>query len=132
MMEVHSGSDKRQHYVRAARTSNKVEFSCLEYFIEDMKRSDITTVRIDVFESVQRTELSFVYYVTLTLFVTAQSDFQHTLFEYTEEVGTATNTEPKLADEAVLAKGRTKIEELKQRLESEGFEVLHGRYMEIV
>jgi hypothetical protein len=131
-MEVHSGKDRRQHYVRAARTSNKVEFSCLEYFIDDMKRSGIDFLRIDSFESVRQTELSFVYYVTLTLYVTAQSNFEHTIFEYTEEVGTATNTTPHMEDKSVLAQGQSRVKDLKRRLEQEGFEVGHGRYIEIV
>jgi hypothetical protein len=132
MMDVHSGKDGKQHYVRAARTSNKVAFSCLEYFIDDMSRSGIELLRTDLFETVHQTELSFVYYVTLTLFVTAQSTFEHTIFEYAEEIGTATNTTPHMEDAAVLNQGRTRIAELERRLGEAGFEVRHGRYVEIV
>jgi hypothetical protein len=97
-----------------------------------MRRSGIEVLRLDLFENVHQTELSFVYYVTLTLFVTAQSSFEHTIFEYAEEIGTATSTAPHMEDAAVLNQGRSRIEELKRRLEEEGFEVRHGRYVEIV
>ncbi|QQE77483.1 hypothetical protein [Alicyclobacillus sp. SO9] len=129
MMEIHSNKER---YVRAVRTRNKVEFSCLEYFLDDMLRSEISSVRIDVFDSVQATELSFVYYVTLTLFVTAQSDFEHTIYEYTEEVDTSTNTEPHITDTQVLEKGNRRIEELKKWFSEKGFEVRSGRFVEIV
>jgi|GEM_PF-6368954 len=132
MIQVNPGEKRKNHVMRMARTTNKVEFSCLDYFIEDMRHSGINTLRIDLFDSVQQTELSFVYYVTLTLYVTSQSNRRDTIFEYAEEVASSTNTEPRCDDEAALHQGKTRLAQVKEQLEEAGFEVLHGRYVEIV
>lgn len=132
MINMQAAQERKNHYVRSPRSTSKVEFSCLDYLMEDLRHGGIETVRIDLFDSVRQTELSFVYYVTLTLYVTAQDENNDAIFEYREDVASSTNTEPHCNDETAIQQGRERLAEVKQQLKTAGFEVLHGRYVEMV
>ena len=105
----------------------KLEFSSIERFMEDAEDDHVRTVHLDVFEVSQQSELSFVYYVTLTVFVTAEDDVQKLLYEYSEEVGTVASTDRRCSDETMVLRARQRIAELEELLVTNGFDVKHGR-----
>ncbi|QSO46268.1 hypothetical protein [Alicyclobacillus mengziensis] len=105
----------------------KLEFSSIERFMEDAEEDHVRTVHLDVFEVSQQSELSFVYYVTLTVFVTAEDDVQKLLYEYSEEVGTVASTDRRCSDETMVLRARQRIAELEELLVTNGFDVKHGR-----
>jgi hypothetical protein len=105
----------------------KLEFSSIQRFMEDAEQDHVRTVHLDVFEVSQQSELSFVYYVTLTIFVTAEDHEQRLLYEYAEEVGTVAGTDRHCKDEAIVVRARERVKELHEELTTTGFEVKHGR-----
>jgi hypothetical protein len=66
----------------------KIEFPTLAHFIEDVLDVGIYSVRLDLFEEVQPSELSFIHYVTQTMYLTAKDPSGYTVYEYTEALGT--------------------------------------------
>lgn len=105
----------------------KLEFSSIESFIEDARADHVDTVHLDVFEVSQQSELSFVYYVTLTVFVTAEDEAQRLLYEYSEEIGTVASTDRHCTDETIVHQAKARVQELGQVIATQGFEVRHGR-----
>lgn len=124
----------------------KIEFPTLTHFIEDVLDMGIHTVRLDLFEDIQASELSFVHYVTLTLYVTAMDPSGYTVYEYTEGLGTgASAADTRVGrgaggtDEAggaggeyrhpELVKGaRDRLHEVEQVLTQAHLSVRHGRF----
>ncbi|KPV42244.1 hypothetical protein [Alicyclobacillus ferrooxydans] len=105
----------------------KLEFSSLSRFMEDASEDHVHTVHLDIFEVAQQSELSFVYYVTVTVFVTAEDVEQRLLYEYAEDIDTVASTDRKCRDEQILDCAKQRIKEIEQVLRDEGFEVRHGR-----
>ncbi|MCF8567210.1 hypothetical protein LLE49_21040 [Alicyclobacillus tolerans] len=106
----------------------KVEFPSLDRFIEELGHENIESVRLDVFSESRPSELSFVYYNTLELFVTAQDHSGQILYEYMEPLATSTNTEPRFADEDGLELANRTRQKTAEKLSSAGLHVLGGRY----
>jgi hypothetical protein len=111
---------------------SKVEFSNLNYFIEDIKSHGVTTVRLDTSQRARQSELSFVQYVDLTLFVTAVDKRNCVMFEYSEAVGTAVSIEANDVEEPLLEKARQRLDEIGMTLRMNDFKVEHGRVMDVV
>ncbi|MCL6444835.1 MAG: hypothetical protein K6T83_15500 [Alicyclobacillus sp.] len=109
------------------RYSSKIEFSCLDDFIEDVQAEGIVKVHLDLLENVHASELSFIYYVSLDIVVTAQADHKGRVYEYSERVSVQTTDEPKVTDLDALAKAQTRLAEVKRRLTEAGFQTRHGR-----
>lgn len=110
------------------RPCQKVEFPSLERFIEEIANTDIRIVRIDVFPESRPSELSFVYYTTLTLYVTAQDSSSLVLYEYVEPLSTTANTEPKFTNEDGLRSAQDKLYQTVEKLNAHGLQTLGGRY----
>lgn len=106
----------------------KVEFPSLERFIEEVVNSDVRIVRIDVFQDSRPSELSFVYYTTLTLYVTAQHSSGKILYEYVQPLSTTANTEPKFTSEEALRSAQITLTQTVEALAAHGLETLGGRY----
>jgi hypothetical protein len=106
----------------------KVDFPNLIHFIEDVREAGVKTVRLDAFEFVSQSELSFVYHVTLALFVTAHDPIENVFYEYTEALGTQTNTEPEFTDSSLTDLVERRTSEVKEELRQANFNVRHGRY----
>lgn len=104
----------------------KVEFPTLNHLMHEVRESGIETVRVDAFSEFRASELSFVYYVTTTLFVTALCREECVIYVYTERLST-TATDGKDSDvwtEPVQAR----LEDVHRQLREAGFLVRHGRY----
>jgi hypothetical protein len=112
---------------RGGRHLSKIEFSCIEHFIEDVRKERITKVHLDLKENVRQSELSFIYYVSVEVVVTAQGDDNYQVYEYVERVTDVTTTEPRCTDEEAMEKATRRMSELKEVLTGAGFDVLHGR-----
>lgn len=111
--------------------SNRVVVSCLEFFLENMRFHQISDVRIDLFQSLRGSELSFVNYVDVVLYVTAFDAWNHCLYEYEEVVGScATGAEELVADEEVLQEGMGRMLKVQDELTGLGYHVEHGRLMQ--
>lgn len=106
----------------------KVEFPSLDRFIEEAVNLDVRIVRIDVFQESRPSELSFVYYTTLTLYVTAQDSSGKILYEYVQPLSTTANTEPKFTNEEALRAAQATLTNTVETLASHGLETLGGRY----
>lgn len=104
----------------------KIEFSCLDDFIEDLESEGIDQVRLDLVENAQPSELSFIYYVSLDIVVTAQ-DRPVRLYQYSERVCTQTTDEPKMTDRDAWMDAQARLAEVKRRLLDAGFQIRHGR-----
>lgn len=91
--EIRQGStmlDKSRfelYHLMPTRQFTKVVFSNFDHFVKDILDVDISTVRIEAFEEVQPTELSFIQHVTMMLYVTARDSSTCTLYEYVEPIG---------------------------------------------
>ncbi|RIV26648.1 hypothetical protein D2Q93_03730 [Alicyclobacillaceae bacterium I2511] len=106
-----------------------VEFPTLSHFIQEIRKSGISEVRVDVFEQSQQSELSFVYYVTLTLYVTASEEEGRVLYQYMEALDTTANTEPKYCGDDGLHRGAQRMVDVREELSLAGLEVGSGRYV---
>lgn len=112
----------------SARLCQKVEFPSLNRFIEEVVNSDIRIVRIDLFSESRPSELSFVYYTTLTLYVTAQEPSGMVLYEYVEPLSTVANTEPRFNNEDALRVAQDTLRQTVQTLTAHGLETRGGRF----
>jgi hypothetical protein len=106
---------------------SKIEFSCLDDFIEEVRQEGVSKVHLDLVQNVRQSELSFVYYVSLEIVVTAQSDSGAQLYEYVERLAVVATTEPMCTDCDELARAECRLAELKVALSAAGFDVHHGR-----
>ena len=113
---------------RFVQVYHKVEFPTFAHFVEDMTDMGIENVRLDVFEEVKQSELSFVYYITLTVFLTARDSIGNILYEYTEPIGTIASTDKKLQDESFMELAQGRIRELEEQLRGAKLRVRRGRY----
>ncbi len=106
-----------------------VEFPTLAHFVQEVRKSGISDVRVDVFEQSQQSELSFVYYITLTLYVTASDEEGRVLYQYMEALDTTANTEPKYCGDDGLHRGAERMAGVKEELSQAGLQVGSGRYV---
>jgi len=119
---------KLGHSHQALHVQQSVEFPTVDHFIEDIASTGIETVRLDTFEEVSQSELSFVYYVTLTLFVTAYDPVKRILYEFVEPIGTTACTEMKLEDDLFTERAQNRIRDVELQLGEAKLTVLRGRY----
>lgn len=112
----------------AKKMTQHVDFPTLDHFVEDIETAGIDEVRIDMFESVRATELSFVYYVSLVLVLTAADSQEGLIYEYSEVEETVTATEPHVTDELVRQRAQDRMSEVTRALRSTGLQVRHGRF----
>jgi hypothetical protein len=124
-----AGEDKSSpHVLRRLKTYQKVDFPNLSHFQEELSDEHIHLVRLDMFEEPQQSELSFVYYVTLIMYVTAQDPTGMVLYEYRELLETTASSEPKFTDEMALKRAHERLTEVGLQLSSKGFVVQRGRF----
>lgn len=112
----------------STRTYQKVEFPTLERFLEEVTHTNVRIVRIDVFSESRPSELSFVYYTTLTLYVTAQDEAGKVLYEYVEPLVTSATTEPKFDDEKAMKAAQDTMDRAVGQLNRLGLQTMGGRY----
>jgi len=112
----------------SARMYKKVEFPTLERLLEEVTHTNIRIVRLDVFTESRPSELSFVYYTTLTLYVTAQDETSNVLYEFVEPLVTAATTEPKFDDEQAITSAQETMERAVAQVHRLGLQTLRGRY----
>ncbi|WDL99138.1 hypothetical protein [Alicyclobacillus sp. ALC3] len=106
----------------------KIEFPTLGHLVHEVRESGIETVRVDTFSEFRASELSFVYYVTTTLFVTALCREECAIYVYTERLSTTASNGK---DSDVLTESEsslTRLEDVHRELREAGFLVRHGRY----
>ncbi|MDI3328888.1 MAG: hypothetical protein QJR06_10065 [Alicyclobacillaceae bacterium] len=115
---------RRRHRVRAYQ---KVEFSNLDHLIENLAGVGTRIVRLDLFEEVRQSELSFVYYITPTVFVTALDPSGYTVYEYREPFETVASDKKRLSNPTLLEPARRRMGEIEQHLRTSGFDVRYGR-----
>lgn len=108
---------------------SKVEFSTIQCFVEEMAEIGVQNVRLDIFEDVRQSELSFVYYVTLMLYLTAQDPTGCMVYEYREAIGTTASPDRKFHDDVFLHRAQNHIQEVEHLLIDEGLCVRRGRYL---
>lgn len=111
---------------------SKVEFSNLDDFIVDIKCHGVMTVRLDTFHYARQSELSFVQYVDLTLYVTAVDSRNSTMYEYSELIGTSVSIEANVIEEPLLEKARQRLDEFGRILRVNDFKIEHGRVTDVV
>ncbi|MBX5435766.1 MAG: hypothetical protein IRZ33_00960 [Alicyclobacillaceae bacterium] len=111
-----------------ARAYQKVEYPSLRHLMDDLALEQVRGVRLDVFEEARASELSFVFYVTLTLYVTALDASGYTLYEYKENIATAASTDPVLDHDEPRLRAQRRMEEVFRDLSAAGFDVRGGRY----
>lgn len=86
-----------------------------------------------MFQSVRSTELSFVNYVDVVLYVTAFDSWNNYLYEYEEVAGSSPAAADELAaDDEVLQRGLARMAEVQEQLTHLGYHVEHGRLMQPV
>jgi hypothetical protein len=111
----------------------KIEYSSLTDFLEDVKANGVVEVHMDVVAAYRPSELSFVHYVDLILYVTATEEPPDVaLYEYSEIVGSCVSTDGKATDASVAEQGSVRIDALRTQLEGAGFTVQHGRVTEVI
>lgn len=125
---AHSEGDGQGVFRRTAKTHQKVEFASFVHFLGEMQDAGIGLVRADVFEEVKRSELSFLYYVSLTLFVTAQDSTGFVLYEYREPIATITATEETFRDDSFVEAAEKRRKEVESQLSEAGITVKRGRF----
>ena len=118
---------KLYNFQRSPRPT-KVEFPSLDHFLDDIAASEVETVRMDVFEMVRASELSFVHYVTLMLYVTAQEPATSTIYEYAEPIATLISSDEVLDDEAASRAAEARMREVSERVKQIVPRIRHGRY----
>lgn len=106
----------------------KVEFPSLDHFLDDIAASEIETVRMDVFEMVRASELSFVHYVTLMLYVTAQEPTTSTIYEYAEPIATLVSSDEIVDDETAARAAQARMQEVSERVKQIVPRIRHGRF----
>jgi hypothetical protein len=109
-----------------------VQFPNLDHFLAEVAENQIDTVRLDIFEVVRPSPLSFVQYVAVTLYVTAQDPARATVYEYVEPVTTLTSSDPLRHDEAVhlaVDAAADRLHEVEQRMASTALHIRRGRYV---
>ena len=103
----------------------------MDFFLENMRFHGITDIRIDLFQSVRSTELSFVNYVDVVLYVTAFDSWNNCLYEYEEVVGSSAAAAEELeADDEFLQRGMERMAEVQDQLTGLHYHVEHGRLMQ--
>lgn len=112
---------------RCAQDWEKIEFPTLDHFIDEVKDSSVETVRVDVFSQHRASELSFVYYVTTTLFVTALCKRDAVIYEYTEWLSTAAS-DGKRRDASLTEPAQARLNCVRSQLRAASFSVRQGRY----
>ncbi|SFU64491.1 hypothetical protein [Alicyclobacillus macrosporangiidus] len=107
----------------------KVAFSDLDSLLDELLQCGIRTARLDLFRVIRQSELSFVHYVTWTLYVTAWDPERGTLYEYQEAAGTTVSTDPLAEDAVEPLAPRQRLETLRRRMQEQSIEVRRGRFV---
>lgn len=106
-----------------------VDFPSLEHFMEDVLDAGVAQVRVDVFAFSQPSELSFLYYMSFVLFVTALDAAHQSVYEYKEVYGTKPSASPEVMDEVAVRRVNKRREEVMEILHKAGFRTAHGRFV---
>jgi len=114
---------------RKRRTSTKIEFSTLADFIHEVKDANIQIVRFDVVEKAEQSELSFIFYVSSMLYVTAQSFSGRCLYEYSEWLGSAASVDHSLPDDSLVKLVTARTTDVGAALRAAELQVRHGRFV---
>ena len=112
----------------AARPFEKVEFARLSDFITEVREAGGRTVRVDIFEETRLSELSFVYYVSFVLYVSAQPPATHSLYEFKEPVGTVVQSTSTVQVKPVAEFAAGRLQDVEQELRGANFTIRRGRY----
>ncbi|WP_029422270.1 hypothetical protein [Alicyclobacillus macrosporangiidus] len=107
----------------------KVAFSDLDSLIDELLQCGIRAARLDLFRVIRPSELSFVHYVTWTLYVTAWDPENGTLYEYQEAAGTTVSADPIAGDAVEPLAPRQRLEALRRRMQEQSIEVRRGRFV---
>jgi hypothetical protein len=132
VMNMHQQEEARVYTRHLGKALVKVEFPSLEHFVQDVAGAGIDTVRMDTFKEARESELSFVHYVTLTLYVTAYDFSRKVLYEYEEPLGTRATADPTAIDPAFAEAAGARREQVERALSQAGLTVRHGRYLALV
>lgn len=122
-------NSRGQSFGKGSNTTTKIEFSALADFIEEVRAAKIDVVRFDVFETAEKSELSFIYYVTVTMYVTAQSFSGRTLYEYREWLGTAPSADRHFQDDVLEKLVQARSSEVRTVLAAASCTVKAGRFV---
>lgn len=106
-----------------------VELPSLNHLISELEEAGIELARVDLFQSGQVSELSFVYYVSLIVYVTAVDRENRILYEYKHVCDTQTSLKPELDDEVSLQRAEHEMEQVTENLKQAGLSVHYGRYV---
>lgn len=107
---------------------SKVTFPNLDHFLAEVADTAIDTVRADVFPMVTPSDLSFVYHITMTLYVTAVDPETALILEYAEPLATDVTTDLSVApplDAAVEAR----LSEVEESILTVAPIIRRGRYV---
>lgn len=107
----------------------RVDFPAVDHFIEDARNAGVSEVRIDLFPSARVSELSFVYYVSLLLYVTALDPKNSLIYEYKEVLETTAALESGMTDEFAIQPGTDRLVEIEELFRQSGFSTAHGRFV---
>lgn len=121
---------ERPHFngTRHEKAYQKVEFSTLEHFLDEVTDSGIRLVRLDLFEQSSPSELQFIYYVRLLVCVTALDDTGFILFEYKETIATSAQASPDYVDAEGIQQAHNLRQALEQQVSARGLQVRRGRF----
>lgn len=114
---------------RASATYRTVDFPSLDHFVQDAQDAGITQVRIDIFPYSQASELSFVHYIFLVLYVTALDVEHQAVFQYQEAYDTQPSLSPDAQNEVALRRVSKRLSEVEHMLARIGFQTAHGRFV---
>ncbi len=124
---VRHGRDWSSRSSGRASAYRKVQFPNLTRFVDTLVSKGTNIVHVDVFEEVRQAELSFLFYITPTLFVTAVDPSGFTVYEYQEPLETVISESRRLSKGTPVESARLRMAELEAVLRSQGFEVQPGR-----
>jgi hypothetical protein len=127
--KVNWQKDVKVYTRQLGKSSVKVGFPSLDHFVEDVVDAGIDTVRMDTFAKVRESELSFVHYVTFTLYVTAYDFARKVLYEYEEPLGTRATADLSVSEPMLGEAASARREEVERTLHQAGLRVRHGRYL---
>lgn len=120
---------KFRFYHLESRWPCKVEFSSLDDFLDDIAEADIDTVRLDVFEDVRPSALSFIHHVTWRLYVTARDATSWTVYEYAEPLAHLVASDACERDEAAMQVAQARVQQVQARFAGVVPRIRRGRYV---
>ena len=121
--------DFKLYDIMARRRPVKVQFSNLANFLEEITNLEISVVRLDVFPVIRPSEVSFVHYITMTLYVTAYHSSTYTMYEYTEPLTTQVSADLAMHDEVAMALTQERFKQVEHQCNEVVPQIRRGRYV---